>query len=255
MSLSGIFYRDATGSSPSKASSSAPSSGSGASGSPSQDPTAPLVPLQSSVAPTPTATSATGNGGLLGGLLGGLTGLLTSTGSSGGLLGARASRKHTSFTTNKPHQHRTVRTFPIPQRPGRRNHGPIELIAPASFAVREEDRAEWAKRRELRWSLAERQQSPISPNETPLLSNENVVIEAATPAPQVPLAASNSSSSLTLYSAIEAYASAATAAAPEPAFGFTGIFFSTFFGGHDPTWASPTDQHVWFKDFGIQINA
>ncbi|KAF8326101.1 uncharacterized protein EI90DRAFT_2930998 [Cantharellus anzutake] len=42
---------------------------------------------------------------------------------------------------------------------------------------------------------------------------------------------------------------------PEPAFGFSGIFFSTFFGGHDPSWASPVDQYVWFKDFKLSVNA
>lgn len=30
-----------------------------------------------------------------------------------------------------------------------------------------------------------------------------------------------------------------------------GLFFSTFFGGDDPSWASPSDQHADFADFGI----
>lgn len=30
-----------------------------------------------------------------------------------------------------------------------------------------------------------------------------------------------------------------------------GIFFSTFFGGSDPSWASPRDQHVDFADFAV----
>ncbi|KAI0035006.1 hypothetical protein K488DRAFT_44240 [Vararia minispora EC-137] len=29
----------------------------------------------------------------------------------------------------------------------------------------------------------------------------------------------------------------------------------TFFGGHDPEWASPRDQYVWFAGFSIRINA
>uniref|UniRef100_A0A0W0G732 Putative polysaccharide lyase family 14 protein n=1 Tax=Moniliophthora roreri TaxID=221103 RepID=A0A0W0G732_MONRR len=37
--------------------------------------------------------------------------------------------------------------------------------------------------------------------------------------------------------------------------GFIGMFFSTFFGGHEPEWASPRDQYVWFKDFSILYNA
>ncbi len=42
---------------------------------------------------------------------------------------------------------------------------------------------------------------------------------------------------------------------PQPAFGFSGIFFSTFFGGHDQSWASPVDQYAWFKDFKVAVNA
>ena len=29
---------------------------------------------------------------------------------------------------------------------------------------------------------------------------------------------------------------------------------STFFGGHDKEWATPKDQHVWFKDFELSID-
>ncbi|KAG8799096.1 hypothetical protein FRC16_005838 [Serendipita sp. 398] len=36
--------------------------------------------------------------------------------------------------------------------------------------------------------------------------------------------------------------------------GFAGIFFSTFFGGSTPDWASPKDQYVLFKDFQVTIN-
>ncbi|KAJ7144954.1 polysaccharide lyase family 14 protein [Mycena crocata] len=36
--------------------------------------------------------------------------------------------------------------------------------------------------------------------------------------------------------------------------GFIGIFFSTFFGGHGPQYATPRDQYVWFKDFGVIYN-
>jgi len=32
---------------------------------------------------------------------------------------------------------------------------------------------------------------------------------------------------------------------------FVGLFFSTFFGGHDDKYATPRDQYVWFKDFAI----
>lgn len=33
--------------------------------------------------------------------------------------------------------------------------------------------------------------------------------------------------------------------------GFVGLFFSTFFGGHDDKYTTPKDQYVWFKDFEI----
>jgi len=32
-----------------------------------------------------------------------------------------------------------------------------------------------------------------------------------------------------------------------------GLIFSTFFGGHDPTWASPVDQTVEFRDFILSL--
>jgi len=37
--------------------------------------------------------------------------------------------------------------------------------------------------------------------------------------------------------------------------GFTGLFFSTFFGGHDQDWATPRDQYVWFRDFEMEVIA
>ncbi|KAF8602720.1 hypothetical protein BDV93DRAFT_557196 [Ceratobasidium sp. AG-I] len=36
--------------------------------------------------------------------------------------------------------------------------------------------------------------------------------------------------------------------------GFSGIFFSTFFGGHDEKFATPKDQKMWFKDFLLVVN-
>ncbi|KZT11137.1 polysaccharide lyase family 14 protein [Laetiporus sulphureus 93-53] len=36
---------------------------------------------------------------------------------------------------------------------------------------------------------------------------------------------------------------------------FAGLFFSTFFGGHEPEYASPKDQYAWFKDFSMTINS
>ncbi|KAG2073471.1 hypothetical protein BDR04DRAFT_1229992 [Suillus decipiens] len=40
----------------------------------------------------------------------------------------------------------------------------------------------------------------------------------------------------------------------EPAVGFIGLFFSTFFGGHGNGWATPKQQYTWFKDFAITRN-
>ncbi|KAG1778377.1 hypothetical protein EV702DRAFT_1196372 [Suillus placidus] len=40
----------------------------------------------------------------------------------------------------------------------------------------------------------------------------------------------------------------------EPAVGFVGLFFSTFFGGHGNGWATPKQQYTWFKDFAITRN-
>ncbi|KAF5318126.1 hypothetical protein D9619_012196 [Psilocybe cf. subviscida] len=36
---------------------------------------------------------------------------------------------------------------------------------------------------------------------------------------------------------------------------FIGIFFSTFFGGHEDKYATPRDQYTWFKDFGLVYNS
>ncbi|TBU26093.1 hypothetical protein BD311DRAFT_462777 [Dichomitus squalens] len=41
--------------------------------------------------------------------------------------------------------------------------------------------------------------------------------------------------------------------ATEPV-GFIGLFFSTFFGGHEPRYATPKDQFTWFKDFAMSVN-
>jgi hypothetical protein len=37
-----------------------------------------------------------------------------------------------------------------------------------------------------------------------------------------------------------------------PKLGFTGIFFSTFFGGSDPSWAPSRDQQLGFRDFRLE---
>ncbi|PIL30691.1 hypothetical protein GSI_07395 [Ganoderma sinense ZZ0214-1] len=49
-------------------------------------------------------------------------------------------------------------------------------------------------------------------------------------------------------------AEAISVKAAEPV-GFSGLFFSTFFGGHERKYATPKDQFTWFKDFAMAINA
>lgn len=39
------------------------------------------------------------------------------------------------------------------------------------------------------------------------------------------------------------------------AVGFSGLFFSTFFGGHNAEYATPKDQYSYFGDFAITVNA
>jgi hypothetical protein len=41
--------------------------------------------------------------------------------------------------------------------------------------------------------------------------------------------------------------------APDGAAGFSGLFFSTFFGGHDRSWESPREQFVWFGRFEMAV--
>ncbi|KAF7323302.1 hypothetical protein HMN09_00111000 [Mycena chlorophos] len=38
---------------------------------------------------------------------------------------------------------------------------------------------------------------------------------------------------------------------PTKPVGFSGIFFSTFFGGHGDYYTTPVDQYAWFKDFSL----
>ncbi|KAJ8468833.1 hypothetical protein ONZ45_g17099 [Pleurotus djamor] len=47
------------------------------------------------------------------------------------------------------------------------------------------------------------------------------------------------------------YLHEAQEAKPGRPVGFVGLFFSTFFGGHDEKYATPRDQYVWFKDFAM----
>ncbi|CAE6446151.1 unnamed protein product [Rhizoctonia solani] len=54
--------------------------------------------------------------------------------------------------------------------------------------------------------------------------------------------------------AVSGHPKAVNLAATRKAPGFSGIFFSTFFGGHTPNFATPKDQKLWFKDFSLTVN-
>ncbi|KAI0628758.1 hypothetical protein C8Q77DRAFT_1076489 [Trametes polyzona] len=79
-----------------------------------------------------------------------------------------------------------------------------------------------------------------------------------TPAPQtvtVYPTSTETSYAMAMQSSAPAAFAAASVGAPPPPIGFTGLFFSTFFGGHEPKYATPKDQFTWFKDFAMTINA
>ncbi|KZO92392.1 polysaccharide lyase family 14 protein [Calocera viscosa TUFC12733] len=41
---------------------------------------------------------------------------------------------------------------------------------------------------------------------------------------------------------------------PQEPVGFSGIFFSTFFGGSGPEWETPVETWTWFRDFELVVN-
>ncbi|TDL20236.1 hypothetical protein BD410DRAFT_791353 [Rickenella mellea] len=101
-----------------------------------------------------------------------------------------------------------------------------------------------------------------------LLSSESALMDAPTTPPNDPNAPQRSSPSLLefdlypitttspsigLHSDVEALEGGG--AGPALPIGFSGLFFSTFFGGSSEDWATPTDQHTWFKDFVMAVNS
>jgi hypothetical protein len=54
---------------------------------------------------------------------------------------------------------------------------------------------------------------------------------------------------------IEAYRVAGLAFRTTSDLKIDGVFFSSFFGGGDPTWATPRDQHIDFADFAVSDHA
>ena len=241
LTLEGIYYRDSK-SSPSASSSSSvmnqwskttsPMAASTTSqGSP---PTAvSSVPPEMSDIPPMTSTDLPP---LLGGILGGLGGLLGGILSSskdvapihGGLFGHKRSVKEISLL-HRRHQR---------QRKGYgMKTGPVELVAPRSFRVPN------GKTQPLP-SLRARFADVAVPTGVQNVADSS----SASPSP-LSYASSGAASAPS-----ESFGPAMLAANPQGAFGFTGIFFSTFFGGHDSSWATPKDQYIWFKGFALTIN-
>ncbi|KAF8321780.1 hypothetical protein DL93DRAFT_2163364 [Clavulina sp. PMI_390] len=141
----------------------------------------------------------------------------------GGLLGSptpsTASEPALSRRRTSANVYKSVAEEDIPQQKQNRPATAIELIPPRSFLIRS--------------PLFER--GPINLGVSGGISIAPANVNPPADAP--------------VYPAVN------LAVGPEPAFGFTGIFFSTFFGGHDPTWETPKDQYMWFKGFGLEINS
>lgn len=182
---------------------------------------------------------------LLGGILGGLGDLLggsSSTGATpggGGLFGGQAHKRTAKEigASHRRHQ-RSERAYAM-------SSGPVELIAPRSFRVPKGEKTKG--RRSLPLTFRDGAVPAGPPGNAAIQKAEDLrrVLSAMSYVSSIPEGASGPSAS---------FGPAVLAARSVPAFGFTGIFFSTFFGGHDPSWATPKDQYMWFKGFALTIN-
>lgn len=250
MALEGIYYRNVKSISSSSASRSATTTSSLKTLSPELPPlTSSNAPLWTAVPSLPTTppdlppiSPSTDLPPLLGGLLSGLGGLLgspeTSTASadSAGLF-VRRPHKRSAVDIGTAHRRRQQ-----PFKP--HSSGPVELIAPRSFRIPKGENVQSYRQSSKRSDdvaapVPFGQIAVAPPSElrslVPFRTSSTELLPVASSGPPVPTPA-------------------LLTAGPEPAFGFTGIFFSTFFGGHDSSWATPKDQFIWFKDFGLTIN-
>lgn len=211
-------------------------------------PPAPTIPPD--VPPLPPTTDLPP---LLGGLLSGLGGLLgspeTSTATPNGLFGRQQLHKADSGVARRRHQQQT----PYHQVP---LSGPVELIAPRSFRIDKQSGSPPYRRSRIprARTRGDDDAMPVPFGQVAIAPVRNSDGNAGPP----PVSSSSSSSApIPLPSVTSGPLSPPIVLAadrPEAAFGFTGIFFSTFFGGHDPSWATPKDQYIWFKDFALIIN-
>ncbi|GJE88071.1 hypothetical protein PsYK624_041540 [Phanerochaete sordida] len=85
----------------------------------------------------------------------------------------------------------------------------------------------------------------------------NTLTVTATPATSTQTVVVQTTTTTTAY-AVQATSTAGTIQVlsqdPVP-IGFSGLFFSSFFGGHEDSYKTPRDQYTWFKDFAMTINA
>ncbi|KAL6308662.1 hypothetical protein BKA93DRAFT_523734 [Sparassis latifolia] len=96
----------------------------------------------------------------------------------------------------------------------------------------------------------------VQQTQTSTVTSTSTSTSTIQPAPSTQTVTSQTTSITTVYSSSFPTALPATveqAAAPR-SIGFTGLFFSTFFGGHGEDWATPKDQYVWFSGFSIAVN-
>lgn len=248
MALNGIYYRDAKSASPTSSSSSvnpATKSDSLPPKTTSIEPIGTVVPPLPTVAPdAPPISPSPALPPLLGGLLSGLGGLLdspavpTGTPSTGGLFG-RQPHKRSIIDIAASHRHH-------PQAKVLHMIEPVELIAPRSFRVNKQN-GELPPRRSREPPSTRGDDAAV-----PGLSGQVAIAPLGDPSGEAasPPAPSPEAASMPPFVSTNILA-----AGSEPAFGFTGIFFSTFFGGHDPSWATPKDQYMWFKGFALTMNA
>ncbi|KII89406.1 polysaccharide lyase family 14 protein [Plicaturopsis crispa FD-325 SS-3] len=175
----------------------------------------PAAPKTTKTVPKP--TSASGGGGLLGGLLGdGLLGEL--------LWGAPGKGKREYSPMERPP------LLPLPTALGRQPPADAQASALLPGA---------AKRMGPELVQVEEPSAPTATG----AAVENVVNPTAT----IP-------SSTVTVRVVTTALPVLDNAARTPVVGFQGIFFSTFFGGHEQRYATPRDQYTWFKDFAMTSN-
>ena len=246
MSLEGIYYRDSKPS-PASSPSSALNQGSKtaapiAASTTSQRALSTAMPsIPPEMSDVPPMAPSTDLPPLLGGILGGLGSLL------GGSLSCRDGVPGNKVLFRRQEHRRTVKEISALHRKRQRQQkgnakktGPVELIAPRSFQVTKAGITQG--RLAIRSELRDVAVAPSRPNNVQNMArSHNAVLtpQSYAIASSGPFASSGP---------------AVLAAGHQPAFGFTGIFFSTFFGGHDPSWATPKDQYIWFKGFALTVN-